>query len=85
MEGFGHASVHLLDNTLESKLDIAIDLITPQFFLYNLIVFLTIVFILKQYRSIKINQVKSPLLILAIIAIISFYGLNTLETQTLKF
>jgi lipid A ethanolaminephosphotransferase len=78
-------SYSIVQPILESKLDIAIDLITPQFVLYNLIVFLTIVFILKQYRSIKINQVKSPLLILAIIAIISFYGLNTFRIGNLKW
>jgi len=78
-------SYSVIQPVLESKFDIAIDLITTQFIVFGLIVVLVIIYILKQYQKLKITQIKSPLLVLALIAIISFFTLNTYGIGNLKW
>lgn len=78
-------SYSIVQPILESKLDIAFDLLTTQFVVFALIVLLVIVFILKQYQKFKIHKTKAPLLAIAIFAIISFFTLNGYGIGNLKW
>lgn len=78
-------SYSIVQPVLETKLDIALDLITTPFIIYSLFVLIAITYILKQKRKLKIDQTKSPLLILALIAIISFFTLNIYGIGNLKW
>ncbi len=59
--------------SLETKPDIIIDLITIPFIIYILMSIIAVVFILKFHKRIKVNQLKSPLIIVAIIGILSYF------------
>ena len=78
-------SYSIVQPVLESKIDIAFDLLTPQFIIFSLVVLLVILYILKEYQKLKINQLKSPLLVLALIAIVSFFTLNNYGIGNLKW
>ncbi|RXP45875.1 phosphoethanolamine transferase [Lutibacter sp. HS1-25] len=78
-------SYSIVQPVIESKLDIALDLITTPFIIYSLIALLIIIYILKLYRNLRVDQLKSPLLILALIAIATFYGLNKHGIGNLKW
>jgi len=78
-------SYSIVQPVLETKLDIAFDLITTQFVVFGLIVLIVILYILKQYRNLKINQIKSPLLVIALIALVSFFTLNVYGIGNLKW
>lgn len=62
----------IIQVTLETKADIALGLISLPFFLYMLVSIVMVYFILKFYTKVKVNQFKSPLIVLAIIGILSY-------------
>ena len=57
----------------ETKLDIAIDTLSWQFILYILLVLIVITFTLKYYVKLKRNTVYSPLIIISIIGVLTFF------------
>lgn len=75
----------IIQAVLETKLDIAIDLITIPFFLFIVLISFVITFVFIQYKKININQLKSPLAILAIIGITIFYIFNSYGIGNLKW
>jgi len=78
-------SYSIVQSVLESKLDIVFDLLTTQFVIFGLIVLFVIVSILRQYKKLKVHQIKLPLLVLALIAIVSFFTLNNYGIGNLKW
>jgi glucan phosphoethanolaminetransferase (alkaline phosphatase superfamily) len=70
---------------LESKLDIAIDLLTLPFQIFIVIIFFVIYYIFKQYNRINVNQLKSPIFVLAIIGVTLFFTLNSYGIGNLKW
>lgn len=78
------ATKSIIQSVLETKLDIAIDLITFPFFLYLFAVLCSLFFIIKSYRKLNINPIKSPLFLLSILGIISFFVIENKRYGTLK-
>lgn len=64
----------IIQVALETKADIAIDLISLPFVLYLLFSIAMVYFVMKYYTKIKGNQLFSPLTLLAIIAILVYHG-----------
>ncbi|MEK8181041.1 sulfatase-like hydrolase/transferase [Flavobacterium buctense] len=62
----------IIQVSLETKADIVMDLISIPFLLYLLSSIIALIFILKYYNKLKVNQLKSPLTILAIVAVFSY-------------
>lgn len=62
----------IIQVSLETKADIVLDLISIPFILYLISAVAILFFILKYYNKLKVNQLKSPLTILAIIALFSY-------------
>jgi len=78
-------SYSIVQPVLESRIDIALDLLTTQFIIFSVLVLLVIVFIIKHHQKIKINQIKSPLFAVALIAVGSFFILNKYGVGNLKW
>ena len=64
--GISQGIIHV---ALETKADIVIDLISIPFIIYMLISVIALFFIMKSYNRLKANQLKSPMTLLAILAI----------------
>ena len=75
----------IIQAVMESNIDIAIDLITIPFLIYVVFIFFTIYFILNEYKKLQINQLKSPLTILAFLAIMIFYIMGEKGIGNLKW
>lgn len=75
-------SHHMVQIVSETKPDIVIDLLSVPFLLYMVISIIIIVIIIKSYSKIEINQLKSPLLILAILAIITYFIMENYKYGT---
>lgn len=58
--------------TLETKPDVIRDLLSLEFVIYIFILFIILFFIQRLHKNTKTNSIKSPLTILAILALISF-------------
>lgn len=72
----------IIQAVIETKLDIAIDLITLPLFIYCLLIFVVLIAIIKLYKNVKVNQLKSPLLILAIVAFVTFFMIENYRYGT---
>lgn len=59
--------------TLETKADVAFDLISLPFILYLLSSMAMVYFVLKFYSKIKTNQLQSPLMVIATLAILFYF------------
>ncbi|MBP8791643.1 MAG: sulfatase-like hydrolase/transferase [Lutibacter sp.] len=75
----------IMQAILESKLDIAIDLFTVPFLLFIVIVLVVLYYILNQYKKLNVNQLTSPLSVLAIIGIALFFTFNSYGIGNLKW
>ncbi|WP_284653592.1 phosphoethanolamine transferase [Flavobacterium terrisoli] len=62
----------IIQVTLETKPDIALDLISLPFIFYVLVSIAVIFLVLRLYSKVKVNPLKSPLILLAIIGIASY-------------
>lgn len=74
----------LIQAVFETNFDIASDLITIPFISYALLSFLALIFVLKKYNKLELPSIKSPLLLLSIIAILVFYLIENKRYGTLK-
>lgn len=63
----------IIQASLETKPDIVLDLITIPFIIYILLAFTAIIIVLKFYNKVKVNQLKSPLIIFALIGVLSYF------------
>lgn len=72
----------IIQVSLETKLDIVMDLITFPFIVYILFAITTVIFILKSYTKINNNKLKSPLTLLAILAIFSYFFVEDYQFGT---
>jgi glucan phosphoethanolaminetransferase (alkaline phosphatase superfamily) len=63
----------IIQVSLETKPDIALDLITLPFIAYLLLAVIVVGIILKFYSKIKINQWKSPLTVFAFLAVSGYF------------
>jgi len=77
-------SESIIQAVIETKINIAIDLISMPFLLYFITTVGTLIFILKLYKKLNINRLKSPLIILSIIGILTFYLIENYRFGTLK-
>ena len=78
-------SYSIMQAVIESKPDIAFDLLSTQLIFYILVVITAIFYLLKQYSKLKFNQITSPLFILALIGVITFFTLNNYGFGNLKW
>ena len=74
----------VVQSVIETKIDIAIDLISFPLTLYILISLLCLFVILKSYKKLTINHLKSPLIIISAIGIIIFFIVEKMQFGTLK-
>ena len=72
----------IIQVSFETKMDIMMDLITFPFILYVLLAITTVIFILKYYSKINNNKLKSPLTLLAILAIFSYFMVEDYQFGT---
>tara|TARA_R110002073_G_scaffold40547_5_gene115120 strand:+ start:238782 stop:240263 length:1482 start_codon:yes stop_codon:yes gene_type:complete len=77
-------SKSLIEAIFETSLLVTVDLIYFYFILYILIAIAVLVFLLKKYQKLKINPLKSPLTVLAILGICSFYLIENYRHDTFK-
>jgi lipid A ethanolaminephosphotransferase len=68
----------------ETKLDIVFGIITYHFIIFLFLVLFAIVFILKYYKKVTINQLYSPLTLFAILGIASFFWVENYRFGTFK-
>ncbi len=74
----------LIQAILETKTDIAIDTISIQFLAFVLISLIPLFFLMKRFKKLKTNGVKSPLFFLAIFGIITFFVVEHYKFGTFK-
>jgi glucan phosphoethanolaminetransferase (alkaline phosphatase superfamily) len=74
----------IMQSVIETKVDIAVDLISLPFLIYIALTLISLYYILKKYRKLKISQLKSPLLIISIIGIATFFIVEKMRFGTLK-
>lgn len=79
--GISHSIIQV---SLETKPDIIIDLISLPFVLYTIISVIALYFVLKSYNKLNINQIKSPLLPLAVLAVFSYSFVENYRYGTFK-
>ena len=66
-------SQSIIQVSLETKPDIVLDLISIPFILYILISIIVVFFVFKFYKKVTINQWKSPLIVIALIGILTYF------------
>ncbi|TXD48213.1 phosphoethanolamine transferase [Polaribacter sp. IC073] len=74
----------IIQAILETKIDIAVDVFSFQFFLFVLLALCCSLFFIKKFRKLKKNSIKSPLFIAAVLAIISFFIVENYRFGVLK-
>ncbi|WP_299670258.1 phosphoethanolamine transferase [uncultured Polaribacter sp.] len=74
----------LIQAILETKPDIAVDIMNVPFITYLLASLLTAIFCIKKFHTLENNTLKSPLSILAVIAIGCFFVIENKRSDTLK-
>ncbi len=77
-------SQSIIQASIESKPDVIFDLLSIPFLVFMLVSIIFVFIILKMHRIIKINQIKSPLLLLAIISILSYSFVEDYRFGTLR-
>lgn len=77
-------SKSIIQASIETKPDILIDLISFPLFLYILLILIITFFILKLHSRLEINQLKSPLLLLALLSFFSFSIIEKNRTGTFE-
>ncbi|WP_218598243.1 phosphoethanolamine transferase [Polaribacter sp. NJDZ03] len=68
----------------ETNLDIAVDVFSWLFLIYILLAMLAVFIILKTYTKLKKNTIKSPLFVLSILGIITFFMVENYRFGALK-
>ncbi len=63
----------IIQAAIETKMNIAIDLISLPLLLYFFLIIGVLIFIIKLYNKLHINQLKSPLILFSIIGILTFF------------
>ena len=66
-------SKSLIEAIFETSLLVSVDLFSIYFVIYLLIIILFLLLIFRQYKKLEINQVKSPLLFIALFGGFVFY------------
>ncbi|WP_299012810.1 phosphoethanolamine transferase [uncultured Polaribacter sp.] len=74
----------IIQAILETKLDIAIDTLSFPFVIYVISAFLVSFFLMKRFQKLQLNNIKSPLFLIAIVAIISFFIAENYRFGVLK-
>ncbi len=78
-------SESLIHATLDTKPDIALDLISYQLLIYLTCICLVVYFLLKKQSRIQYNTIKSPLTIFAIIGVVTFFWGENLKYGVFKY
>jgi len=78
------ATEAIVQSVIETKIDIVIDLISFPLIIYILISLLGLFSILKAYKKLNINHLKSPLIIISIAGIITFFVVEKMHVVNLK-
>lgn len=69
---------------VETKLDIAVDILSIPFLMFTLFSLGIAIIVIKQFRKLKNNSLTSPLFFVAIFAILSFFLVESYKFGTLK-
>jgi len=77
-------SKELIEAIFETSLLVSVDLFSSYFIIYILITVAALALIFYQYKKIKVNQLKSPLLIIAFFGILSFFIIEEYRHNTFK-
>ena len=63
----------IIQAILETKFDIAVDTLSVPFGFYLISAFVVSIFLMKKFQKLKQNNIKSPLFIISIIAILCYF------------
>lgn len=74
----------LIQVALETKSDVVFGLLSYHVVIFSMLVIITIYFIIKFYDKIKISQLKSPLIILAIVSLFTYNFVENYRYGTFK-
>jgi len=77
-------SQNIIQVALETKLSIVWDLISVPLILYILFILLLIFILLKMFNNLNDNKIRSPLTILAIIAVLTYWTIELYRDGTLE-
>ncbi len=74
----------MIEAIMETSLLVTVDLLSIQFVLYIAFISFVLFFIFRSYKKIKINQLKSPLMIFAIIGVLTYFIVENYRFNTFK-
>lgn len=74
----------MIEAISETSLLVSVDLISIPFIAYVLFVFVVLYFIFKKYKKLQINQLKSPLIFVAILGVASYFIIENIRLNTFK-
>ncbi len=74
----------MVESIFQTSLLVTVELITLPFVGFILFIGLVLFLIFKQYRKIKINQLKSPLTLLAILGVATYFFVENYRYNTFK-
>ena len=74
----------LIEAIFETNIDIALDLFHFQFVIYVILVSIIIIYFFRVSRKLKISSVKSPLFIMAIFGIMTFFSVENYKYDAFK-
>ena len=77
-------SKHLVEAIFEVSLLVSVDLISVRAILLILVLVLLLIFIFRQYRKVSVNQLKSPLILFAVIGILTYFLVEKKRYNTFK-
>ncbi len=76
--------VGMIQAIIETNADIAVDILSWQFVFFLLTAIFSIFFFLKYYKNQNISNIKSPLLLLAILGVITFFVVENYKFDAFK-
>ena len=77
-------SKELIEAIFQTSLLVSIDLISIYFIFYILLIIFVLIFIFRLYNRITVNQLKSPLLLLALLGLLSYFIIENYRHNTFK-
>ncbi len=72
----------MVEAIFETSLLVSVDLVSIPFLIYLFSVGLMLYFIFKKYKNVKVNQLKSPLIVLAVLGIATYYIIESKRHNT---
>ena len=77
-------SLGMIQVIAEANIDIAIDVLSLEFILYLITSITCLFYFMKKYRKVKVSHIKSPLFVVAIVAILTFFFVENYKHGAFK-